>query len=109
MLGKFSKCKLILFFSGEITLKVHYDTARVKRSTENVFPENLDVQIPVVFNHVTLSLRKNGRITHHMPVTVERNGKIIYHKLPKTQVGVFYKGNCMGYGVFAWGLRTLRV
>ena len=85
-----------LCFPEEIKLKVHHGRACGKSSLENAFPENLDVEIPVISDNVTLSLRKNDRITHYMPVTVERNGNIIYHKLPKSQVGVFNKGDFKG-------------
>ena len=85
--------KVVFNVAAEIilTVKLPSENNRGKRSAGE-FPEEIDIEIPVNTDHVTLSLRRNDHISNRVPVTVQRHGKIIPQHLVENQVRL-YSGN----------------
>ena len=66
-------------------IKTSQNGFRPKRSADG-FPDDMDIELPVGEDHVSIALHRHYGINNKVPVTVERHGKIIPQTIEDTQV-----------------------
>ena len=80
-------------------IKTSQNGFRPKRSADD-FPDDMDIELPVGKDHVSIALHRHYGINNKVPVTVERHGKIIPQTIEDTQVIMFFVNAHSGHFSF---------